>query len=166
MTKVFPEEAQRSPVEPGSSPATGSKAVASPSAESLPPYIVEVEVSCEECGGSGFDPGGVDPWGPEACPACCGATTQKIKRNFLAEAFQTAANPDSMRPVERAHLIAIIHYCRELVSTLVALPDVARENPAEPCDSAKPITHFRRRKPNVTFSPQRARSRKRAATGD
>ena len=28
------------------------------------PYIREVEVDCEECGGSGFDPGGIDPWGP------------------------------------------------------------------------------------------------------
>ena len=129
------------------------------------PYSMEREVACEECGGSGFDPGGVDPWGPEPCPVCRGAKTLRIVRNFLAEAFQIAANPDSTRPVERQHLIAIIHHCRELVSALVALPDVARESPAEPRGSAKPITHFRRRKHEITFRPQRARSRKRAPAG-
>jgi hypothetical protein len=70
----------------------------------LPPYILEVEVNCEECGGSGFDRGGIDPWGPELCSKCHGGKTQRITRNYLAEAFQIAANPDSMRQVERQHL--------------------------------------------------------------
>jgi len=89
------------------------------------PYIAEIEMNCEECGGSGFDPGGVDPWGPEECPACHGERTQRITRNYLAEAFQIAANPDSIRPVERHHLIAVIQHCRQAVSALVSLPEVA-----------------------------------------
>jgi len=93
--------------------------------ETLPPHCLYVEVNCEECGGSGFDPGGIDPWGPEVCPKCHGAKTQTIIRNYLAEAFQIAANPDSTRPIERQHLVAVIQHCREAVSALVSLPDVA-----------------------------------------
>jgi hypothetical protein len=88
-------------------------------------YIIEVDVPCEECGGSGFDPGGVDPWGPEACPVCTGAKTQRITRNYLTEAFRIAANPDSVCPIERRHLTAVIQHCRETVSALVSLPEVA-----------------------------------------
>ena len=90
-----------------------------------PPYVMEVEVNCDQCGGSGFDPGAIDPWGPEPCPTCHGAKTQRITRNYLAEAFQIAANPESTRPVERQHLVAVIQHCREAVSTLVSLPAVA-----------------------------------------
>jgi hypothetical protein len=86
--------------------------------------MMEVEMNCEECGGSGFDPGGIDPWGPEPCPTCHGAKTQRITRNYLAEAFQIAANPESTRPVERQHLVAVIQHCREAVSALVSLPAV------------------------------------------
>lgn len=91
----------------------------------LSAYIVEVEINCEECGGSGFDPGGVDPWGPEPCPKCQGAKKQRITRNYLAEAFQIAANPESVRQVERAHLVAVIHHCRETVRAVMSLPEVA-----------------------------------------
>jgi hypothetical protein len=90
-----------------------------------PPYITEVEVNCDECVGSGFDPGGLDPWGPELCPVCQGAKTQRITRNFLAEAFQIAANQESTRSIERQHLIAMIQHCRETVSALMVLPEVA-----------------------------------------
>jgi len=96
-----------------------------PIPETLSPYIKEVEINCDECGGSGFDPGGIDPWGPEVCPKCRGAKTQTIIRNYLAEAFQIAANPDSTRQIERRHLIAVIQHCREVVSALVSLPEVA-----------------------------------------
>jgi len=88
-------------------------------------YVMAIEINCEECGGSGFDPGGIDPWGPEVCPKCRGAKTQIITRNYLAEAFQIAANPDSTRPIERQHLVAVIQHCREAVSALVSLPEVA-----------------------------------------
>jgi hypothetical protein len=88
-------------------------------------HITEVEVNCEECGGSGFDPGGLDPWGPELCPVCHGAKTQRITGNFLAEAFRIAANQESTRSIERQHLIAVIQHCRETVSALMVLPEVA-----------------------------------------
>ena len=88
-------------------------------------YIIEVDVPCEECGGSGFDPGGLDPWGPEPCPVCTGAKTQRITRNYLAEAFRIAADPNSACPIERRHLTAVIQHCREAVSALVSLPEVA-----------------------------------------
>jgi hypothetical protein len=91
----------------------------------LSAYIVEVDVNCEECGGSGVDPGGIDPWGPEVCPKCQGAKTHRITRNYLAEAFQIAANPESTRQIERLHLVAVIQHCREAVSALVSLPEVA-----------------------------------------
>jgi hypothetical protein len=90
-----------------------------------PPYITEVEVNCDDCGGSGFDSGGLDPWGPEVCPVCHGAKTQRITRNYLAEAFQIAANQESERSIERQHLVAVIQHCRETVSALVVLPEVA-----------------------------------------
>jgi hypothetical protein len=93
--------------------------------EMVAPYITEVEGNCDECGGSGFDPGGIDPWGPELCPKCQGAKTQTITRNYLAEAFQIAANPDSQRQIERQHLVAVIQHCRQAVSALVSLPEVA-----------------------------------------
>ena len=156
-------EAIAAPHLPAPTPNPGGKA-----AETQPPYILEVEVNCEECGGSGFDPGGLDPWGPEPCAACHGAKTQRIARNFLAEAFQIVTNLDSARTVERQHLVAIIHHCRELISALVALPELTGPRSGEheePCGSAKPITHFKRSKHEITFRPQRARSRKRAAAG-
>lgn len=90
-----------------------------------PPHIVNVEIDCDGCGGSGFDLGGIDPWGPEPCPACNGAKTQRITRNYLAEAFQIVANPESTRPIERQHLVAGIQHCRQVVSALVSLPEVA-----------------------------------------
>ncbi len=93
--------------------------------ESPSQFVIEQEIACEECGGSGFDPGGIDPWGPEVCPKCRGAKTQKVIRNYLAEAFQIAANPDSMRPIERRHLVAVIQHCREVVSAHVTLPEIA-----------------------------------------
>jgi hypothetical protein len=103
--------------------AANTKETARP--EALPPYVMEVEVNCDECGGTGFDPGGIDPWGPEPCPACRGAKRQLITRNYLAEAFQIAANSESTRPIERQHLVAVIQHCRQAVSALVSLPEVA-----------------------------------------
>jgi hypothetical protein len=88
-----------------------------------PTYVAEVEVNCEECGGSGYDPGSLDPWGPEVCSVCHGAKTQTITRNYLAEAFQIAGYPECLRPIERVHLIAIIQHCRQAVSALMSLPE-------------------------------------------
>lgn len=130
----------------------------SASAQPPPRYIVEVEVNCDECGGSGFDSGGLDPWGPEPCPLCHGAKTQRTTRNFLAEAFQIAANLESARPVERQHLVAVIQHCREAVSALVSLPEVAKPRSdlreAARSHSAR-HSQMKRRKRHVTFSSQR-----------
>jgi len=137
------------------------------------PFIIEQEIPCDECGGSGFDPGSIDPWGPESCPACHGAKTQKITRNYLAEAFRNAANPESTRPVERLHLVAIVQYCREAVRAVVGLPEVLERPKAHaPHKSSsrhsrsrfqsQKVTQIERRKKNVDISPQRTRSRKRA----
>ncbi len=129
------------------------------------PYAIEVDADCEECGGSGFDPGGIDPWGPEPCPTCRGAKTQRIIRNYLAEAFRIVGNPECQVPAERAHLVAIVHFCRRAVSAVVSLPEVpectrARQRSSRH-DRAE-VTHTRevnqigRRKRNVDISPQRA----------
>jgi hypothetical protein len=142
----------------------GDPPVASPEFES--PYIVELELPCDECGGSGFDPGGIDPWGPEPCPVCHGARTQTITKNYLAEAFRIAGNPECRVPVERVHLVAIIQYCRQIVSAVAGLPDVrklARTRPGlkksvrhgrgrSPSDE---VTQIKRRKKNVDIGPQR-----------
>lgn len=118
-------EAMPAPYLPAPPPKPAGKATETARAEALPPYVVEIEVSCDDCGGSGCDPGGLDPWGPEPCPVCHGAKTQWSTRNYLAEAFQIVANPESTRSVERAHLVAIVQYCRQTVSAVVSLPEVA-----------------------------------------
>src|ERR1700680_1665575 len=106
-------------------PKTARRPLETSRSEMRSPYVMEVEVNCEECGGSGFDPDGVDPWGPEERPTCHGAKPQRITRNYLAEAFQISANAESIRPVERQHLVAIIEHCRELVGALMSFPEVA-----------------------------------------
>jgi hypothetical protein len=88
-------------------------------------YSQEVEVPCEDCGGTGRDIGALDPWNGEVCPCCGGSGRETITRNYLAEAFQIVANPDSVRLVERSHLVAIVQYCRQTVSAVVRLPEVA-----------------------------------------
>jgi hypothetical protein len=93
--------------------------------EIRPPYIIEVQAECDTCGGAGYDPSGVDPWGPEICPQCHGAKTQSTIRNYLTEAFQIAANPNSQRRIERQHLVAVIQHCRQAVSALMSLPEMA-----------------------------------------
>jgi hypothetical protein len=113
------------PYLPGPPAKPAGKALESARQITSPQHVVEVEVDCDECGGSGVDPGGIDPWGPELCPGCHGAKTQRITRNYLAEAFQIAANPECTRRIERQHLVAVIQHCREAVSALVILPEVA-----------------------------------------
>lgn len=89
-------------VAPPHMPAAGPLPLEITQPETQPLYIIEVEANCDECGGSGFDPGGIDPWGPEPCPACHGAGTQRITKNYLAEALRIAGNPECSLPVERA----------------------------------------------------------------
>lgn len=134
------------------------------------PYILEFELACDECGGSGFDQGGIDPWGTEPCPACHGAGTQRITKNYLAEALRIAASPECLVPVERAHLVAIVQYCRQAVSAAMGLPEVPEPARTQPvlkrsvrhrrADAARThrVTQIKRRKRNVEISPQRTRS--------
>jgi hypothetical protein len=131
------------------------------------PYIVEGEVDGDECGGSGFDPGGIDPWGPEPCPACHGWGTQRVTKNYLAEAFRIVGNPKCIMPAERAHLVAIVQYCRQVVSAAVSSPrGPERDQDRTDLKSSPrhrrvkaahryPVIPFRRRKRNVDISPQR-----------
>ncbi len=130
-----------------------------------PPYILEVEANCEECGGSGYDPGGIDPWGPEPCRVCHGTKTQRTIRNYLAEALRIAGNPVCTVPVERAHLVAIVQYCRKLVGAAMCRPQTPALERAPTCPKAAghrsrashmhKVIHFKRRKKNVGISPQR-----------
>jgi hypothetical protein len=93
-----------------------------------PAYLETVTIECEECGGSGRDPGSLDSiFEGEApvCPRCHGLCIQTITRNYLSEAFAIAQNPDSRRIVERAHIIAVIRFARAHVSALYQMPEVA-----------------------------------------
>jgi len=94
----------------------------------LAAYSRTVEIDCEDCGGSGRDPGALDAYlesTEPVCPSCKGLGVETVTRNFLSEAFAIASNPDSTRPVEREHLVAIVRYAREHVSALFQLPEVA-----------------------------------------
>jgi hypothetical protein len=149
-------EAAEAPYLPDPPAKTAGKATETARPEALAPYILEVEMNCDQCGGSGFDPGGLDPCGPEPCPVCHGAKTQIVIRNYLAEAFHLAASPESTRPIERQHLVAVIQHCREAVSALVVLPEVALRCSkfTRSRGSANQTTEMKRRKEDVTFSPQ------------
>ena len=87
-------------------------------------YVKEVEQECQDCGGSGYDSSSLDPFG-DICKSCMGSGKETVVRNYLAEALRIAADPESTRPVEREHLVAIVKYTREAVSALAALPEVA-----------------------------------------
>jgi hypothetical protein len=169
---IFFEDTPTRPSEAGTRPylssslrnSAGTPEIAQLNAQS--PYATEVEADCEGCGGSGFDPGGIDPWGPEPCPACQGAKTQRIIRNYLAEAFRIVGNPECRVPTERAHLVAIVHFCRQAVSAVVSLPEVpectqarlqrsSRHGRAEVIHTRE-VNQIARRKRNVDISPQRA----------
>lgn len=91
---------------------------------SLAAYYETVEIDCQDCGGSGRDPGALDHE-DRVCPSCLGTRKETAVRNFLSEAFAIAQTPDSTRVVERAHLVAIIRYARAHVSALFQLPEVA-----------------------------------------
>ena len=90
------------------------------------PFVIEQEIPCEDCGGTGRDIGVLDPWDGGVCPRCAGSGQETVIRNYLAEAFRIAANPEMPRPVERVHLVAIIQYCRQVVSAVAGLPEVRK----------------------------------------
>ena len=93
--------------------------------EPMPPFSDLVEIDCQDCGGRGYDPGGINPQEAEDCPACHGSGKETILRNYLAEAFRIAANPQANLPLERAHLVALTAYARQTVNALMSAQEVA-----------------------------------------
>ena len=94
--------------------------------EPLPPFSDLTEINCQDCGGKGYDPGSVNPRAPEECPTCHGSGKETVLRNYLAEAFRIAADPEADLRLERAHLVALTAYARQTVSALLmSLPEVA-----------------------------------------
>jgi hypothetical protein len=84
-----------------------------------------VEIDCQDCGGRGYDPGSVNPQEAEDCLACQGSGKESIVRNYLAEAFRIAANPQANLQPERAHLVALTAYARQTVNALMSVQEVA-----------------------------------------
>ena len=93
--------------------------------ELLPPFSALVEIACQDCGGKSYDHGSVNPREPEDCPTCHGSGKETILRNYLAEAFRIAADPQTNLQLERDHLVALTAYARQTVSALLSLPEVA-----------------------------------------
>jgi hypothetical protein len=111
--------------------------------EVVPPFTVEVEQDCEECGGTGTDPGSLNPWDGEPCRRCRGAKREFVIRQYLAEAFRIAAG-ESNRVAERAHLVALTQYARQTVNALLHCED---GQPPSPYLSADKPGHLHRPKP-------------------
>jgi hypothetical protein len=107
---------------------TGESTVLPRWAEVKPPYLVEVEEECEECGGSGYDCGSLSPIDPEECPACFGSGKQMTVHNYLAEALRIASGNSAML-AKREHLQAVIQHCRGLVGALMAIADIRLSEP-------------------------------------
>ncbi len=101
----------------------GESAVLPCDREAKPPYVVEVEEECEECGGSGYDCGSLSPIDPEECPACYGSGKQVTVHNYLAEALRIAAGNSAML-AQREHLQAVIQHCRSLVGAVMVIADI------------------------------------------
>jgi hypothetical protein len=93
--------------------------------EPLLPFSSLVEIDCQDCGGRGYDPGGANPQEAEDCLACHGSGKETILRNYLAEAFRIAANPQANLKLERAHLVALTAYARQTVNALMSVQEVA-----------------------------------------
>jgi hypothetical protein len=94
--------------------------------EFLPPFSDLVEVACQDCGGACYDPGSLDAVAAESCPTCLGSGKEIVLRNYLAEAFRIAADPEANLRLERAHLVALTAYARQTVSALLmSSPEVA-----------------------------------------
>ncbi len=168
------ENLKGAPIQQSQPPGAGMATSIKPSSvrdisQTAAPFVIEQEIPCEDCGGTGRDIGGLDPWDGGACPRCAGSGRETVIRNYLAEGFQIVANPENTRPVERAHLVAIVQYCRQVVSAVAGLPEVSKRSQTKARRSSSSwlsrgrlqsdeVTQIKRRKRNVAISPQRARS--------
>lgn len=90
--------------------------------QTLPEGMIEVD--CQTCGGSGFDPGGHDPFG-ELCSACKGSKKEVIRRDYLAEALRIVQDPEAQIRIDREHLVAITKHARSFVSAAMNFSEVA-----------------------------------------
>jgi hypothetical protein len=48
-----------------------------------PYYTAESEIICDTCGGSGADPGGLNAYEPEDCPACLGTGRETVTYSLI-----------------------------------------------------------------------------------
>lgn len=118
--KGFPMHAKGS--EPSGRVLPKPAATARELGQSIPEGMIEV--ACQLCGGSGFDPGGLDPFG-ELCPSCKGSRKEVIRRDYLAEALRIVQDPEANINVDREHLVAITQHARKFVSAAMSFPEVA-----------------------------------------
>jgi hypothetical protein len=128
------------------------------------PFVIDQEIACEDCGGTGSDLGSLHPWDGEVCSRCAESGREMVTRNYLAEAFRIAGNPECTVPVERAHLVAIVQYCRQVVDAAMCRPK-APAIKREPAVSKSfghsrraarthKVIQFKRRRRNVDIRPQ------------
>jgi hypothetical protein len=61
--------------------------------EQLEASMAELELDCDDCGGSGVDPGGLNAYEPEECRMCHGA-----KRMTLADVYASMATSQVTAP--------------------------------------------------------------------
>src|SRR5438105_3655737 len=109
---------------------TTSKAVMNPMVEFQseklddPPFTVYELEDCEECGGRGYDLGGLNPTEYDPCPKCGGAQKEHVLRDYLGEAFLIIQGKSAM-VTERKHLIAVVAYARRFVTAAMEMPEIA-----------------------------------------
>ncbi len=92
------------------------------------PYADYHEQTCEDCGGTGVETGGLHAIEYEPCGNCNGVGQVLVFRDWLTEAFRIAGpdRPGYRKPiVEREHLTALATYARQVVSAVYSLPEVA-----------------------------------------
>ena len=88
--------------------------------EPIPPFSDFVEVSCEDCNGTGYDFGSHKEFDPEYCLRCGGSGMELLFRNYLAEAFRIVSDPQCKVALCREQIVALAIYARQTVSALFA----------------------------------------------
>ena len=90
------------------------------------PWIKQVDMPCQTCGGSGYDASSVAQFdNTPDCPECLGAGRMTYTRNYLGEAFQAAARRDHFDERSRDEsekITAVLQFARMHVTALSTLP--------------------------------------------
>jgi len=130
-----------------------------------PSFVIDQEFPCDDCGGTGRDIGALDSWDGEVCSRCAGSGQETVTKNYLAEALRIAGNPQCTVPIERAHLVAIIQYSRQVVGAAMCRPKTPafKHEPvfsnasrySRRANRTRKVIQIERRKRNVDISPQR-----------